>query len=72
MNIGFHFGAMCDPLEKQAEAQGVIVKDVAKWQRAADAIVDLMIFDILTDTEVYKARQRLMKRIIKNCREVSK
>ena len=72
MNIGFNFGAMCDPLEKQAEAQGVIIRDVGRWQRAADAIVDLTILDILTDTEILKARKKLMSKIAKNCREVLK
>ena len=57
-------GALCDPIEDQLQRQGLTLGDAAKQiQGWANAITDLAIFELLTETERNRARRRLMKRI---------
>lgn len=59
------FGALCPPILGQLKDAGINVnkEDVDRWQRCADSIVRLAVHQILSDSEVHKARQRLLKKI---------
>jgi hypothetical protein len=63
--IALHFGALCDPIQKQLNNQGYALseKDDARFQAIADAIIMLELHDILPESVVYKAEQKLMKMI---------
>lgn len=65
MTINIHFGALCDPIEKQLNEQGYIIskKEVLRFQRIADAIIMLKIHSIIPDSVVSNAEQKLMKKI---------
>ena len=59
------FGAMTDSIQKQLLAQQITRprKIVQVLQMDADSITRLAIRGLLSDSEVRKARQRLMKKI---------
>ena len=63
--IGLHFGALCDPIAKQLEEQGVVISenDGKHFQKIADAITLLKLHRILPDSTVSKSQQKLMKQI---------
>jgi hypothetical protein len=60
--IGMHFGALCDSIDKQLNAQGysVSAKDSERLQKIANAITMLKMHDIIPDSVVHKAHQKLM------------
>ncbi len=65
--ITIQMGALSPSITTQLAEQGVDI-DPSKpesWDRQADAITRLMFADILTPSQVQKARQRLMKNISK-------
>lgn len=57
---GVTFGALADPLWKQL---GLPRRRLSYLQKAADSIVTLAVGSLLSDSEVHRARTRLMKRI---------
>jgi hypothetical protein len=59
------FGAMADPLKKQLAGYDIEAKRIAKWQREADAITMLAVSGLLRDPEKTRARERLMRTILK-------
>ena len=63
--VTIHFGAMCDPIEKQLKDQGVKLpkNKVRCFQDLANCITILKIQGILPDSVVHKAHQTLMKKI---------
>lgn len=64
--IGFHYGAICDPLEKQANEQGYTLgKDAERLQMIKDAIITLMFGDILPDAQRDKMYEKLHKKVLK-------
>ena len=64
--VGFHYGALSDKLEKQANEQGYTLgKKAEELERCKDAIITLMFGEILTDSQRDKAYDKLHKRIIK-------
>lgn len=63
------FGAMAEPIKSQLSREGLRAKDpknVAHWQKDADAIARLSIRMLLPPSAVQEARQKLMNRISKN------
>jgi hypothetical protein len=70
MTLNLAFGALAEPLAKQlAKAQVVIEKnDLMRLQRDADALVRVHIGGLLTDSELRRARKKLMKKILKAAR----
>ena len=56
-------GALADPIEKQLAEQGLSLVDQPNAQRLADAISNLFIASILTDSETTRARQRFIKKL---------
>ena len=70
--IKIAFGAMSDPVERQLQAQGLTLgMSAPHYERAADSIVFLKIHSLLTESAANSARQKLMKDIAKNVREMS-
>lgn len=65
-SIEFHYGALNDSLEKQANNQGYTLGDKAgQLEKYVDEIIDLWINNLLTDKEKDKSIERLHKKIIK-------
>lgn len=60
-----HFGALCDPLNKQLNKQGYSLseKESERFQKIADAIIMLKIHGIIPDSVVRNAEKKLMKKI---------
>lgn len=66
-SIEFHYGALNDSLEKQANNQGYTLGDKAgQLEKYVGEIIDLWINNILTDKEKDKSIERLHKKIIKS------
>ncbi len=66
-SVGFGYGALGENLEVQANEQGYTLgKNAEKYERCRASIVTLMFEDILTDSQVDKAFQRLNKKVIKS------
>jgi hypothetical protein len=65
--IGIYFGAISKPIIEQLIEQGVtmIPSKINLMQEMADSLTLLYLQQIITNTEVHKARRRLMKRIKK-------
>jgi hypothetical protein len=68
MNLELNFGALAAPLQHQLRNQGLAVVEgdaerLAHLQRDADALVRLMIRDVLTDSAASVARRKLIKRV---------
>jgi|WetSurMetagenome_2_1015567.scaffolds.fasta_scaffold26404_4 hypothetical protein len=63
--MSLHFGALVEGIDVQLERQGYNVnkKDCERYQKIADAIVMLHLNDIIPDSVVYNAHQKLMKKI---------
>lgn len=63
--VGVNFGALCAPISYQLTKQGLTAdeKDIAFWQRCADAISLLSIHDLVTDAAKKQARRKLLRRI---------
>lgn len=65
-SIEFHYGALNDSLENQANNQGYTLGDKAgQLEKYVDEIIDLWINELLTDKEKDKSIERLHKKIIK-------
>ncbi len=64
--VGFHYGALSNELEKQANEQGYTLgKEAERLEHYKDAIIALMFGEILTDSQRDKAFQKLNKRVSK-------
>jgi len=59
------FGALAPKLGDQLKGIDVAKTEVIHWQKDADAITRLAIRLLLSDAEIHKARQRLVKSINK-------
>lgn len=57
------FGAMSPPLTEQLQGTEYDAKEIGHCQRLADAVSDLWIASMATDTEVKQIRKRIGKRI---------
>lgn len=67
MKVAIHFGALCEPVAKQLAEQGHVVtkKNGRILQEFADWITMLSLHGMLSEAETHRARQRLLKRIVK-------
>ncbi len=66
MNLELNFGALSAPLQQQLRSQGLAVLDadaerLEHLQRDADALVRLVIRDVITDSAAANARRKLIK-----------
>lgn len=65
--VGFGYGALCKPLEEQANEQGYTLGNKAeRFENIREAIHTLTFGDILTDSQIDKSFQKLNKQVIKN------
>lgn len=63
---GVYFGALCTSISKQIPGAS------KQFDKDADAIVRLKIRGMLTDAEAYRARKRLLKRIMRETHNIGK
>ena len=74
MTVGFHFGALCDSYEEQANAQGFTFGDKANWiENIGFGIVCAHIHGCITDSEYDKILRRFQAKIlVKNLKPLKK
>jgi hypothetical protein len=71
MKVGFEYGALAEPLEKQARNQGCTLgKDAKKYEQCQKAILTLRFGIDTPDTIHDKLTQRLHSRVIKCVRVI--
>jgi len=66
--IGFGYGALAPKLAEQAKEQGFMFKkddESEMFERSRESITWLMFRDIITDSQVNKAFQKLHKQVIR-------
>lgn len=69
--VKLHFGAFAESFEKQLNAQGFTLKgNSVKFEKANDAITQLMFSNILTDSQVCKCQEKLSKQICKQATQL--
>lgn len=63
--FGIHFGALCEPISKQIEAQGLKYdkRQIAIFEKHVDYITTLRFADLLTDSIYDKINQKLFNQI---------
>lgn len=73
-HVKIGFGGLVEPLEKQLKEQGLKFDkvEVDEYQECNDAIFTLHLSDILTYSEVEKARQKLYKQILAHIKKKNK
>lgn len=72
MNIEFHYGALADSFEEQANKQGFTFGDKAEWiQDICFGLVCAHIHGVITDSEYDKILKRFQDKIlIKNLKKM--
>ena len=71
--VGFHYGALADDLEKQANAQGYTLGDKAEtMQKLADGLIINHVWDTLTDSAYDRALSKLQDLVVKNLKPLKK
>ena len=65
IRVRVHFGALAQPLKDQLVNAHIDSELLSHFQHDADAITRLAVRGLLSDTEINRSRQRLMKKIIK-------
>ena len=68
MNIGFRYGALGSTLAEQANSQGYVLDNAETFEKSRKAITWLGFQDILTNSQIDKAYQRLHKNVVENLR----
>ena len=70
--LGFYYGALADPIEMQANAQGYTLGEhVSKLEKLREAVVRLQVGGLLTETDAKRIKQKLHKRVMKNLRRAT-
>lgn len=68
--IKLHFGALAVSIEKQLNEQGYTLGDKAKqYNEIVDSLTRVFFFGLITPSELEKIRNKLFKKIIKDCIE---
>ncbi|MBQ0079718.1 MAG: hypothetical protein KBS66_07515 [Eubacterium sp.] len=71
--VTFHYGALADTLEEQANRQGLTLGDKAKkWQDVCHSMIMVWIHGLATDSEKDKMIARFQKRMIKDLKPFEK
>lgn len=69
--IKLHFGGLAKTLEKQLESQGYTLGEKAKrYEDINKSVTKIFFFGLLTPSELEKIRNKLIKDIAKNCKEI--
>ena len=68
MNVELNFGALSDPIRQQLRRQGLVIAEghadrLDHLQQDADALVRLVVRDVVTDSAALAARRKLIKRV---------
>jgi len=63
MELGLYFGALTDSVSKQISDQYHTKVSLPEFDKDADAVVRLHVRGIISDGEIKRVRQRLMKKI---------
>jgi len=66
MSVSLEFGALAPPLREQLKDAGLVIRykrNLAHYQRDADAITRIVIRGLISDSQARTARKRLMRRI---------
>lgn len=63
-SITLNLGALCDPISKQL-AGLASQKELARLDKMADAIVMCAVHGLLSDSEIHRARTKLVKKAAK-------
>lgn len=61
--IFVEFGALADPIREQLAGLSCKSSNLSLWQKLADALTILAIHQVLPESQVQKARQKLTNRI---------
>jgi len=71
ITVGFSYGVLAPSLEEQAKEQGFTLNERAKnLESCREAIHTLVFSDILTDSALDKAFQKLQKRVINSLKRI--
>lgn len=69
MEVGIHYGALCDKIVDQVKAQGFAFKNertAETMQKLADSLIMCHIYGVITDSQYDVALKKLNKMIAKN------
>ena len=68
-SVSLSLWALCDPIGKHLDAQGLTAtkKAVAAWQAIADALTLLNIRGVIPYSAITKGRQKLVKMVARGC-----
>ena len=65
-SVTFGYGALCEPLEVQANSQGYTLgKEAEKLEKLREARLQLVFGDILTESQMEQTAKKLHKQVIK-------
>jgi hypothetical protein len=65
-SVTFGYGALCEPLEVQANKQGYTLGENAeKFEELREARLNLVFGDLLTDSQIQQTAQKLQKQVVK-------
>ena len=66
MKVGFHYGALCDPLEKQANDQGFTLGDDKEYLEDLERCMLMCWFHgLVTDSQKVEMMKKVQKKVVK-------
>lgn len=66
MKVGFHYGALCDPLEKQANDQGFTLGDDKEYLEDLERCMLMCWFHgLVTDSQKDEMMKKMQKKVVK-------
>ena len=66
MEVSFHYGALCDPLEKQANDQGFTLGDDKEYlEDLKHCMLMCWIHDLVTDSQKDAMMKKMQKKVVK-------
>ena len=66
MKVGFHYGALCDPLEKQANDQGFTLGDGKEYLEDLErCMLMCWIHGLVTDSQKDAMMKKMQKKVMK-------
>lgn len=64
--VGFSYGILFPKLEEQAKRQGFLLKNAETMEKIRESITCLAFNDILPDSQIRKAYEKLQKKVVRN------
>ena len=66
MEVGFHYGVLCDPLEKQANDQGFTLGDDKEYLEDLErCMLMCWLHGLITDSQKYAMMKKMQKKVVK-------